>query len=101
MIQKIVIPEDTHSIMSLIICCVFVTLDGPCTFVYDLFYSYSYVVIGCHSILEYMAGLHTAVSLVTSTNRYYGLIEVYKSVIKFGPQENYGLIYSTHTWLEM
>ena len=38
-----------------------------------------------------MAGLHTDVSLVTSANRYYGLIEVYKSVIKFGPQENYGL----------
>ena len=32
---------------------------------------------------------------------YYGLIEVYKSVIKFGPQEKYGLIYSTHTWWEI
>ena len=64
--------------MSLMLCCVFITLDGPCTFVYDLFYSYFYVVIGCHSILEYMAGLHTDVSLVTSANRYYGLIEVYQ-----------------------
>ena len=27
--------------MSLILCCVFITLDGPCSFAYDRLYSYS------------------------------------------------------------